>query len=157
MRSSLNETAPAQCVGLKFFNVYGPNEYHKEGQRSVPCVKFADAHAGKAVTLIQILSPGVSQMAASSRDFIYVMDCVNVVLWLLDNPQVSGLFNVGTGHRTQLCTDLAQALFATLGKPLRKSNFLKCPKPCVTNTSILRKVEHGQTARRRIYRPLHDT
>jgi ADP-L-glycero-D-manno-heptose 6-epimerase len=107
------ETAPAQSVGLKFFNVYGPNEYHKEDQRSVVNSKFPDAKAGKAITLFKSYRPDFPD-GGQKRDFIYVKDCVNVVLWFLDNPNVSGLYNVGTG-KARSFADLANALFAALG------------------------------------------
>ena len=110
----LGETAPPQSAGLKFFNVYGPNEYHKEDQRSVVRVKFDDALAGKTVKLFKSYRADYHN-GGQKRDFIYVKDCVNVVLWLLDNPGVSGLFNVGTG-KARTFDELARALFAALGK-----------------------------------------
>lgn len=108
------EPAPAQWAGLKFFNVYGPNEYHKGDQRSVVCVKFPDAKAGKPVKLFKSYKPEFPD-GGQSRDFIYVKDCVKVVEWLLSNPKISGLFNVGTG-KARSFDDLARALFAALGK-----------------------------------------
>ncbi len=108
------EAAPPQWAGLKFFNVYGPNEYHKDDQRSVVAVKYPDAQAGKAVRLFKSYRadyPDGGQM----RDFVYVKDCVSVVLWLLDNPRICGLFNVGTG-KARSFADLARALFAALGR-----------------------------------------
>lgn len=112
--TALGETAPPQCAGLKFFNVYGPNEYHKEGQRSVVTTKFPDAAAGKPVKLFKSYRKDYKD-GGQFRDFIYVKDCVNVVLWLLDNPKVSGLFNLGTG-KARSFDDLAKALFAALGR-----------------------------------------
>lgn len=108
------EQAPAQWAGLKFFNVYGPNEYHKEDQRSVVCTKFPDAKAGKPAKLFKSYRADFPD-GGQSRDFIYVRDCVNVVEWLLANPKVSGLFNVGTG-KARSFDDLARALFAAVGR-----------------------------------------
>jgi len=108
------EKAPPQWVGLKFFNVYGANEYHKEGQKSVVATKFPDAASGKAVTLFKSYNPNYPD-GGQMRDFVYVADCVNVVLWLLDNPKISGLYNVGSG-KARSFDDLARALFAALGK-----------------------------------------
>ncbi len=124
--SALNakETAPTQWAGLKFFNVYGPNEYHKDDQRSVVCVKFPDAKAGKPAKLFKSYRPDFPD-GGQSRDFIYVRDCVNVVLWLLDNAKVSGLFNVGTGQARSF-DDLARALFAAVG---REPNIEYCEMP----------------------------
>lgn len=108
------EPAPAQWAGLKFFNVYGPNEYHKGDQRSVVAVKFPDALDGKPARLFKSYREDFPH-GGQKRDFIYVRDCVKVVLWLLANPQVSGLFNVGTGQARSF-DDLARALFAALGR-----------------------------------------
>ncbi|HEV2700328.1 MAG TPA: ADP-glyceromanno-heptose 6-epimerase [Steroidobacteraceae bacterium] len=108
---------PSQWAGLKFFNVYGPNEYHKGGMQSVVAQKYALAAAGEPVTLFRSHRQGVAD-GGQLRDFIYVADCVNVMLWLLDNPKVSGLFNLGTG-KARSFADLATALFAAVGKPAR--------------------------------------
>jgi len=107
------EVAPPQWAGLKFFNVYGPNEYHKEDQRSVANIKFPDVRAGKPVRLFKSYRPDFPD-GGQKRDFIYVRDCVNIVLWFFDNPKVSGLFNVGTG-KARSFEDLAKALCAALG------------------------------------------
>ncbi len=108
---------PRQWVGLKFFNVYGPNEYHKGAMQSVIAQKYPLAAAGEAVTLFRSHRPGVAD-GGQMRDFIYVADCVRVMLWLLEHPQVCGLFNLGTG-RARSFADLAQALFAALERPAR--------------------------------------
>jgi ADP-L-glycero-D-manno-heptose 6-epimerase len=111
---AIGETLPPQWAGLKFFNVYGPNEYHKEDQRSVVTVKFPDAHAGKSVKLFKSYRKEYKD-GGQMRDFVYVKDCVNVVMWLLDNPGVNGLYNLGTG-KARSFDDLARALFTALGK-----------------------------------------
>jgi ADP-L-glycero-D-manno-heptose 6-epimerase len=108
---------PPQWVGLKFFNVYGPNEYHKGGMRSVVATKYPLAAAGSAVTLFRSYRAGVPD-GGQKRDFIYVRDCVEVMLWLLDHPQVSGLFNLGTGQARSF-EELARALCAALERPAR--------------------------------------
>ncbi len=102
------QPAPPQWAGLKFFNVYGPNEYHKGGMVSVVKVKHDELAAGRPATLFRSHQPSLPD-GAQARDFIWVGDCVDVMLWLLDTPGVSGLFNVGTGiGRTYL--DLAHAV-----------------------------------------------
>jgi ADP-L-glycero-D-manno-heptose 6-epimerase len=111
---SLGEEAPPQWAGLKFFNVYGPNEYHKESMRSVVAVKFEGARDGKGVTLFKSYRPDFKD-GGQRRDFIYVADCVKVVLWLLGNPQISGLFSVCTGKAGSF-EELANALCSALGK-----------------------------------------
>ncbi len=107
-------TPPPQWAGFKFFNVYGPNEYHKGSQRSVVHQAWGDASAGKPVVLFRSHRAGIDH-GAQSRDFIYVDDAVDVVLWFLDDPKVSGLFNLGTG-KARSFKDLANAVFVALGK-----------------------------------------
>lgn len=113
-RIERGEAQPPQSVGLKFFNVYGPNEYHKADQKSVIAHIFPDAKAGKPIKLFKSYHPDYKD-GGQLRDFIYVHDCVNVVLWLLENPQVNGLLNVGTG-KARSFLDLANAVFAALGE-----------------------------------------
>ena len=105
---------PPQWAGLKFFNVYGPNEYHKGAQRSVVATVYPDAAAGRPIRLFKSYNPRYAD-GGQCRDFVWVGDCVAVMLWLLDNPQVNGLFNVGTGTARRF-SDLGRALFAALGQ-----------------------------------------
>jgi ADP-L-glycero-D-manno-heptose 6-epimerase len=106
---------PPQCVGLKFFNVFGPNEYHKGEMMSVLCKVFDRAKAGEPVRLFRSHRPGVAD-GDQRRDFIYVGDVTAVVRWLLATPHVSGLFNVGTGEATSF-REMIEAMFAALGRP----------------------------------------
>lgn len=102
------EKVPPQWAGLKFFNVYGPNEYHKGSMISVVKVKYDELATGGPARLFRSDRPGLAD-GAQARDFIWVGDVVDVLLWLLDNPGISGLFNLGTGiARTYL--DLAAAV-----------------------------------------------
>jgi ADP-L-glycero-D-manno-heptose 6-epimerase len=107
--------APPQCVGLKFFNVYGPNEYHKGDMQSLVAKAYPTAAAGRPVTLFRSHRPEYPD-GGQLRDFIYVRDTVDVMLWLLDHPKVSGLFNVGTG-KARSFRDLVLALCQAVGKP----------------------------------------
>ena len=107
-------TRPPQYVGLKFFNVYGPNEYHKGLMKSVVAQKYPLAELGKPVTLFKSCRPDCKD-GSQRRDFIYVRDCSDVMLWLFDNPKINGLFNLGTGHARSF-VDMAMALFSALGK-----------------------------------------
>jgi len=106
--------APPQWAGLRFFNVYGPNEYHKGRMASVVFHKFHEVAGGGAATLFRSDRPGIAD-GEQKRDFVHVDDCVRVMLWLLDNPDVSGLFNVGAG-RARSFLDLVRALFAAIGQ-----------------------------------------
>ncbi len=105
---------PPQWAGLKFFNVYGPNEYHKGGQASVPFHLFQQIQAGGPAKLFKSHHPDYPD-GGQLRDFVWVDDCVAVMRWLLDTPEVSGLFNVGTG-RARTFLDLAHAVFDALGR-----------------------------------------
>ncbi len=104
---------PPQWVGLKFFNVYGPGEAHKGEMRSVVAKTHAAARRGEAVTLFRSHHPDYAD-GGQLRDFVSVRDCVGVMLWLLDHPEVNGLFNLGTGSARSFA-DLAAAVFVALG------------------------------------------
>jgi ADP-L-glycero-D-manno-heptose 6-epimerase len=106
---------PPQWIGLKFFNVYGPNEYHKGTMQSVVAQNFARIRDGDPLRLFRSYRPEYSD-GGQLRDFVYVQDCVDVIMWLLDHPDVSGLFNLGTG-KARSWLDLAAALFAASGRP----------------------------------------
>ena len=112
---ALHQPTPPQWAGLKFFNVYGPNEYHKGAMQSVIAQNFAAVAAGQPIRLFRSYRPDYAD-GGQQRDFIYVKDCVEVVLWLIDNPQVRGLYNLGTG-KARSWLDLAHALFAALDRP----------------------------------------
>jgi len=104
---------PPQWAGLKFFNVYGPNEYHKGAQKSVVAQIFPRAKAGAACHLFHSHRDGIPD-GGQKRDFVYVRDCVAEMLFLYDHPEVSGLFNAGTGQARSF-HDLATAVYAALG------------------------------------------
>jgi ADP-L-glycero-D-manno-heptose 6-epimerase len=115
---------PSQWVGLKFFNVYGPNEYHKGRMISVVKVKHDEIASGAPARLFRSDRPGLAD-GDQQRDFIWVGDVVDVMLWLMETPSVSGLFNLGTGQaRTYL--DLAHAVSDAAGKP-RAVEFIDMP------------------------------
>jgi ADP-L-glycero-D-manno-heptose 6-epimerase len=103
-----------QCAGLKFFNVYGPNEYHKGGQRSVIEQVYPFAARGETCTLFKSHNPDYAD-GGQLRDFVWVGDCVKVMLWLFDHPKISGLFNLGTGQARSF-KDLAKAVYVAAGK-----------------------------------------
>jgi len=112
-RIKRGDRLPPQCVGLKFFNVFGPNEYHKGTMASVLARRFDDIKAGRAVQLFKSHRAGIAD-GDQRRDFIYVDDVIRVVMWLLATPSVSGLFNVGTG-KARSFKDLILAAYAALG------------------------------------------
>ncbi|MBW7974452.1 ADP-glyceromanno-heptose 6-epimerase [Bradyrhizobium sp. BR 10289] len=112
-RRARGEALPPQCVGLKFFNVFGPNEYHKGSMMSVLARRFDDVKAGRVVQLFKSHREGIAD-GDQRRDFIYVDDVVRVIMWLVATPEVSGLFNVGTG-KARSFRDLMLAAYAALG------------------------------------------
>ncbi|MEY4764590.1 MAG: ADP-L-glycero-D-manno-heptose-6-epimerase, partial [Pseudomonadota bacterium] len=85
--------APPQWAGLKFFNVYGPNEYHKGDMKSLVAKNTALVQANQVIKLFKSYKDGFAD-GQQLRDFVYVKDCVAVMMWLLANRQVSGLFNL---------------------------------------------------------------
>ncbi|MDO9693824.1 MAG: ADP-glyceromanno-heptose 6-epimerase [Candidatus Latescibacteria bacterium] len=106
-----------RVAGLKFFNVYGPHEDHKGDMRSVVHKAHGQILAKGRVELFKSYRPEFSD-GGQVRDFVDVRDAVAVVLWLLDNPAVNGLFNCGTGE-ARSWNDLATAVFAALGREPR--------------------------------------
>ncbi len=113
-RASRGEKLPPQCAGLKFFNVFGPNEYHKGTMMSVLARRFDDIKAGRTIELFKSHREGIAH-GDQRRDFIYVDDVIRVVMWLLATPSVSGLFNVGTG-KARSFKDLMLSAYAALGQ-----------------------------------------
>jgi len=95
-RAASGAPRPPQWVGLKFFNVYGPNEYHKGDMQSVAVKIFDSLQAGGGVRLFKSHRDGVTH-GGQRRDFVYVKDAARAVLWFLNNPRVNGIFNLGTG------------------------------------------------------------
>ena len=110
--SAERRPGPPQWVGLKFFNVFGPNEYHKGPMRSVAYQLHEQIASGDAVRLFRSHNPEYED-GGQMRDFISVDDCVDVMMWIYDNPDVSGLFNLGTGT-ARTFSDLARAVYAAM-------------------------------------------
>ncbi len=119
---------PPQWAGLKFFNVYGPNEYHKGRMISVVKVKHDEVAGGGPARLFKSDQAGLAD-GAQARDFIWVGDVVDVMLWLLDTPGVSGLFNLGTA-RARTYLDLAHAVSDAAGQP-RRVEFIDMPQSLI--------------------------
>lgn len=111
---ALDEGFSRQCVGLKFFNVFGPNEYHKGDMRSVVAKTYQRVAREGKISLFKSYKPEYAD-GEQKRDFIYIKDVVNVVLFFMDHPDQNGIFNVGTGQ-ARSWNDLAKALFAAVGK-----------------------------------------
>ena len=112
---AMRENLLGRIASLKFFNVYGPNEYHKGAMRSVVAKAFAEIKTHGRISLFKSDRPDCAD-GEQRRDFVYVKDCAAIVAWLLDNPESNGLFNVGTGKAASF-NDLARAVFAALNLP----------------------------------------
>ncbi len=104
----------ARVASLKFFNVYGPNEYHKGDMRSVVCKAHGEIQETGALRLFRSTVPEYVD-GGQMRDFIYVKDCTKIMLWLLQHPRANGIFNVGTGN-ARTWNDLAKAVFTAMGR-----------------------------------------
>jgi ADP-L-glycero-D-manno-heptose 6-epimerase len=109
--------APPAWAGVKFFNVYGPNEYHKGKMISVVKVKHDEVAGGGPAKLFRSTEPGLAD-GAQARDFIWIGDVVAALRFLLDVPHISGLFNLGTGI-ARTYADLARAVCAANEVPER--------------------------------------
>ncbi|URI16757.1 MULTISPECIES: ADP-glyceromanno-heptose 6-epimerase [Brevundimonas] len=114
VRQADRDRAPPQWAGLKFFNVYGPNEGHKGGMKSVVAQIWPKVAAGETVSLFRSHNPAYPD-GGQLRDFVYVDDVVDIVDWLLRSPEVSGVFNAGSGQARSFA-DLARATFAAAGR-----------------------------------------
>lgn len=122
---ALGRPKPPQWAGLKFFNVYGPREGHKGRMASVALHKYREILSGEPARLFASDRHGIAD-GMQARDFVSVTDCVRVMLWLLDNPQVCGLFNCGSGQARSFL-DLTRAVFAALKRPER-IHFMPMPE-----------------------------
>lgn len=106
------DAAPPFWAGLKFFNVYGPNEYHKGRMASVIFHSFKQIQSTGMVKLFRSHKPGFRD-GEQLRDFIYVGDVAAVCFWLMNHPVTPGLYNLGTG-RARTFNDLVSAIFSSL-------------------------------------------
>jgi ADP-L-glycero-D-manno-heptose 6-epimerase len=113
--------APPQWVGLKFFNVYGPNEGHKGAMKSVVAQIWPTARDGETVRLFKSHRPDYAD-GGQLRDFVYVRDAADVVAWLLRSEAVSGIYNLGSG-KARSFVDLARAVFKAAGRAPRLDYF----------------------------------
>jgi ADP-L-glycero-D-manno-heptose 6-epimerase len=117
VRQVNRDYAPPQWVGLKFFNVYGPNEEHKGPMKSVAAQIYPHVASGHAVQLFKSYRKDVPD-GGQKRDFVYVRDAADVVAWLAQNPQVNGIFNLGSGQARSF-EDMAKAVFKAAGREPR--------------------------------------
>jgi ADP-L-glycero-D-manno-heptose 6-epimerase len=103
-----------KIVSLKYFNVFGPNEYHKGDMRSFVLKAFEQIRDTGKVRLFKSHNPDYAD-GEYMRDFLYIKDAVDMTLFFLDNPKINGLFNIGAG-KARTWNDLVKAVFAAMGK-----------------------------------------
>jgi ADP-L-glycero-D-manno-heptose 6-epimerase len=103
-----------KIVGLKYFNVFGPNEYHKAEMRSFVLKAFEQINATGKVRLFKSHRPDYKD-GEQKRDFLYIKDAVDMTLFFFDNPKTAGIYNLGAGV-ARSWNDLAKAVFAAMGK-----------------------------------------
>jgi ADP-L-glycero-D-manno-heptose 6-epimerase len=120
-RQAARDYAPPQWAGLKFFNVYGPNEGHKGPMKSVAAQIWPTASQGDSVRLFKSHQADCAD-GGQLRDFVYVKDAAEIVAWLFNNPHVNGVFNLGSGQ-ARTFKDLAEAVFTAAGRPARIDYF----------------------------------
>ena len=102
-----------KMAGVKFFNVFGPNEYHKDDMSSVAFKAFNQIIKAGKVKLFKSYNNEYRD-GEQKRDFVYVKDCVEVIWWLLQNKTVNGIYNLGTGT-ARTWNDMVKAIFSAMG------------------------------------------
>ena len=114
-RRAADGAAPPQWVGLKFFNVYGPNEGHKGAMSSMVAQMWPKVAAGEPVLLFRSYRDPWAD-GGQERDFVYVRDAARIAVWLTEHAKIGGIFNVGSGVARSF-NDLARAVFTAAGRP----------------------------------------
>lgn len=114
-----------KIVGIKFFNVFGPNEYHKGDMKSLVCKAYYQIQQTGTVKLFKSYRPEYAD-GEQVRDFVYVKDCNKVLWWLLNTPSVNGIYNLGTG-KARSWNALATAIFSALDLP-PKIEYIEMPE-----------------------------
>ena len=103
-----------KVAGIKFFNVFGPNEYHKGDMKSLVCKAYYQIQEIGKIRLFKSYKPEYKH-GEQVRDFVYIKDCTEVLWWFLNTPKVNGIYNLGTG-KARTWNDLAKAIFAALNQ-----------------------------------------
>jgi ADP-L-glycero-D-manno-heptose 6-epimerase len=140
-RVARGEPQPPRWAGLKFFNVYGPNEYHKGDMMSVAAKLHAQVIAGEPVRLFKSYRDGIAD-GDQRRDFVHVRDCTRAMLWLLDRDAPSGVYNVGSGEARSFL-DIAKALGRVVNRPL-DVEFIEMPEAIRGRYQYFTRAEMGK-------------
>lgn len=110
----LNNNYINKTAGIKFFNVFGPNEYHKSDMRSVICKNYDEVSQNGLMKLFKSYNENYPD-GGQRRDFVYIKDVVDAMYFLFQNPSKTGIFNLGTG-KSRTWNDVAKSMFAAVGK-----------------------------------------
>jgi ADP-L-glycero-D-manno-heptose 6-epimerase len=110
----LNNNYMSKAAGIKFFNVFGPNEYHKGDMRSVICKNYDEVSQKGLIKLFKSYNEKYPD-GGQRRDFVYIKDVVDVMYFLFKNPLKTGIFNLGTG-KSRTWNDVAKSMFAAAGR-----------------------------------------
>ena len=137
------KNAPPQWCGLKFFNVYGPNESHKGDMRSLVSKNTPPIAQGQVIKLFKSHRSDFRD-GQQLRDFVYVKDCTRVMLWLATQPKISGLFNLGTGQARSF-VDLVNAIGTALAQPV-DVEFVDMPESIRANYQYFTQADMGKLA-----------
>ncbi|MEE2694899.1 MAG: ADP-glyceromanno-heptose 6-epimerase [Pseudomonadota bacterium] len=116
---------PTQCVGLKFFNVYGPNEFHKDDMKSIVLKIYEKIQKNQTIKLFKSHNLNYKD-GEQLRDFVYVKDVVAIIEWFLKNPKINGLFNVGSS-KPKSFNNLADIVYRNCNKQ-KKIKYIDTPK-----------------------------
>ena len=117
-----------RIVGLKYFNIFGPNEYHKESMRSLVQKGFAQVQENNKICLFKSYRKEY-QDGEQERDFLYIKDAVSMTLFFLDHPKICGIFNVGAG-RARSWNDLAKSIFKAMNR-IPKIEYIPMPEKII--------------------------
>lgn len=137
----IHQGLDSKCAGLKFFNVFGPNEYHKDNMASLIYKAYHQIRDRHSVNLFKSYHPDYKD-GESLRDFIYVPDCADVILWLLKNPDANGIFNLGRGEAVTWNSIVTSVFYAMDMKP--KIHYIDMPEEIRPNYQYYTKAEMGK-------------
>jgi len=135
------ERTPPFWAGVKFFNVYGPNEYHKDRMASVIFHSYHQIKNHSSVVLFRSHNPKYKD-GEQLRDFVYVKDVVNICIWLMDHQPANGLYNAGTGN-ARTFKALVKAIFSTLSLP-EKIDYVDTPADIRDNYQYYTEADMGK-------------
>ena len=127
-----------KIAGLKYFNCFGPNEYHKKNMRSIVLQAFEQIKKEGKFQLFKSCNPQYRD-GHQMRDFVYVKDAVDMALFIFENKNLNGIFNIGTG-KAESFYDLTKAVFEAMGKEI---NPVRDRLPKATDRHLRRLISNG--------------